>query len=177
MMSLSQVGGDPRGRRRRATGVAVAAVLLALATLSGGCVDTSTIFSGRWESQGAPLDGLLHGVPVLALGHYQREVAGVAYFMASSATGTRYEAACPCAFVEHNTLDLDLGTVVFETRCDDDAPLVRWSLTRVDDGANGEVFLEGTVARSDGQAGPVEHVRLLRVREGLTDEERQCPPE
>lgn len=166
-----------RGLSARKAALTALALALALASQAPGCTDTSTIFSGRWESQDAPLDGLLHGVPVLALGHYGREVAGVAYFMASAATGTLFDTACPCAFVEYNTLNVDRGTLVFETQCDASAPLVRWSLTLTADAATGDPVLEGTVARSDGQEGPVEQVRLQRVREGLTDAERQCPPE
>ncbi len=177
-MNVAVHGGAAAWRRGRALATTVLGVAALTALWAApACTDTSTIFSGRWESEDAPLSGLVHGVPVLALGHYQSEIAGVAYFMASSATGTLFDADCPCAFVEHNTLDVDRGTVVFETQCDPDAPLIRWSLTRDEDGATGEVFLEGTIARSDGQEGPVEQVRLRRVREGLTDAERQCPPE
>ena len=184
-MTKAHASGDPtrpspapQAERQRWGGLVwlLAGLFSLLITTGAGCVDSSHIFSGRWESEDAPLQGLLHGVPVLALGHYEREVAGVAYFMANSATGTLYDPACPCAFVEYNALDVDEGTLAFETQCDAASPLLLWALTRVEDAPSGDVFLEGTVSRSDGQPGPVIEVRLRRVETTVTDGERQCPP-
>ncbi|MEZ4265180.1 MAG: hypothetical protein R3F39_02290 [Myxococcota bacterium] len=150
----------------------LAAALASLAWWpAAGCDELNQMFTGLWRATSVEADGLFEGSPELAIGHFGREVAGVAYFKIVQG-GSQYVAECPCAFINHEQLDLDARTVRFSTTCDGSLVL-DWRLKLTSEGARR--FLEGEVTRADGGPGTAV-VRLERAEESVRDEEKQCPP-
>jgi hypothetical protein len=139
--------------------------------LTSGCDDLNEMFTGLWRATAVEAEGLFEGSPELAIGHFGREVAGVAYFKIVQG-GSEYVASCPCAFINHEQLDLDARTVRFATVCDDGLAL-DWRLTLSFEGSRR--FLDGEVTRADGGPGRAV-VRLERSEESVRDSEKQCPP-
>jgi len=145
--------------------VGLAGVLL-LGVMASGCENPNEAFNGRWgpprggsEIEAASLDLGAGAVwPQLHLGHYGQEVAGVATFHTSNLVTTR-SPDCSCAFVEHQHLDLDAQTLVVTTTCE--ALSLDWDLA-IRSQESGEIFLEGTVTRADGQ-GEAQAIVLERL--------------
>ncbi len=144
-----------------------------LLALQGGCVDPNEMFSGRWESRLEPYSGLLEGAPVLALGHFGLEVAGVAYFKQQQPDGALYVEACPCSFIEHQDVDLEDARLAFSTSCGGPAQTLDWDLERVEEGS--EVVLQGALRAATG-GGEAIGVELVLADEFLSEAERECPP-
>ncbi|MCB9727582.1 MAG: hypothetical protein H6744_02680 [Deltaproteobacteria bacterium] len=152
----------------RAALALVAASLAVWPSLS--CDQVNSMFAGLWRSTLPAASGPFAGAPELAIGHYGREIAGVAYFKIVQG-GSEYVAECPCAFIENKRVDLDARTVDFATKCDD--LQLDWSLTLREEGTRR--LLEGTVTRADGGPGSAE-VQLERDDEFVRDEDKLCPP-
>lgn len=157
---------------RRTMRVARLVPLAVAALLAAACVDPSTLFTGRWVSE-EHHDGVVRGTPVLALGHYGLEVAGVVYYLVKD--GITYEAPCACAFVNHRSNDPGEGTLAFETVCDD--VVASWRLALTSDPTTDETWLEGTVAPADGSTDGELTVRLRLEDTLVREEDKLCPPE
>jgi hypothetical protein len=147
-----------------------AAVGLTALWPSVACEDLNQMFTGLWRASAASPGGPVEGAPELAIGHFGREVAGVAYFKIV-AGGSEFVSACPCAFIEHQQLDLGRRTVRFATQCDG-GPRLDWRLELSIEGARR--FLDGEVTRADGGPGSAQF-RLERAEEFVRDAEKQCP--
>ena len=96
---------------------ALAALALGAA---GGCEDPNEMFTGRWASvlpESSAGTDPFDGAPLLAIGHYGREVAGVAYFHQVQG-GSSLEPGCRCAFIDHRGVDLDRSRLEFSSRFD-----------------------------------------------------------
>lgn len=151
--------------------------LLALAVAASawwslaGCDNLNEMFTGLWKATSVDAAGLFEGSPELAIGHFGREVAGVAYFKIVQG-GSEYVVSCPCAFINHEQLDLGARTVQFATVCDSGLGL-DWRLTMSSEGSRR--FLDGEVTRADGGPGRAV-VRLERTEDSVRDAEKQCPP-
>lgn len=156
--------------------------LIALAAVVCACEDPNTIFHGKWVSQLAPyeaaLEGELDGAPIVAMGHYGQEVAGIVYFHVDQ-RGPLLEESCACAYIEHQTLDLDARKVVFSTECAEgaapDPRVLIWTLALEGSGFDEDRALHGTVRLGDGAPGQVD-VSLLRQSAFVLEEDKQCPP-
>ncbi len=142
---------------------------LAFTVLLGGCADTSTMFGGRWISRSVLDSGWIAGRPELAVGHYGPEVTGVAYF--ANAAGV-VVGPCPCAFIDHQSVDLDAGTFRATTAlpCDDSVWL--WELTLETDEAEDRPLLVGTVSKTDGSGDSVD--LTLELLDRFIPEDRQA---
>lgn len=152
--------------------LALVAILLGAAA-APGCDDPNEVFTGRWESRLPPHEGLVEGAPVLALGHFGREVAGVAYFKKLEPGGAAYDEDCPCAFVEHQGIDLDTPRVSFSTECLASGVVLDWDLELVEDGE--DRLLEGTVTSALGGDVAVA-VSLEKTEDFVLAEDKECPP-
>lgn len=158
----------------------LACALLCTALALGGCDNPNTMFHGTWVSTVPPyedaLQGQLEGAPVLAMGHFGQEVAGVLYFRVDAA-GPLLAAECECAFVDHQSIDLDARSVVFSTTCyhgelSPPEPLI-WTLALQGGGFDADRVLSGTVRRlGDDKVEPVE---LLLQVDFVLDEDKTCP--
>ena len=134
-----------------------------------GCDNPNEAFNGRWgpsetgDSSESSIDlGSGPVWPQLHLGHYGLEVAGVVTFHPSElVTGTAPE--CACSLVQHRHLNLDAQTLVFTTECGDDSADWALAITKNEDD---QVFLEGTVERTDGSMA-LQEVRLERSLESV----------
>jgi hypothetical protein len=153
---------------------ALAVTLTALAATA--CEDPNEVFTGRWEATEVASVGLYEGAPLLAIGHYGREVAGVVFFR-SAPGGSENTDVCPCAYVDHQRLNLSTREVVFRTDpCSaTGSAALDWHLAIVDDDETGERHLEGQVRWADGTPGE-ESVRLLQTETFVRDEDRICEP-
>lgn len=169
------------GRTLRARAVGwIAVVAVFGAVVFSGCSNPNDDFTGRWVStrvdvtgQPVPYTGVIEGVPVLAIGHYGPEVAGITYY--GVAGGSQLQELCPCAFVDHlraNTID---GALEFETQCSTASDAAYWKLTLRRDALDGETYLEGTVGRADGVGGS-QQVSFRRESNEVVEADRQCPP-
>jgi hypothetical protein len=130
--------------------------ILCLAVLLGalvGCENPNEAFSGRWgpvvspESfEGSAVDLDWGQVwPQLHLGHYGQEVAGIVTFHKTELATDR-ASECPCAFVEHSSLNLDSQTLVVTTRCPEAS--FDWDLAITRDEGDG-IFLKGWLTIHD----------------------------
>lgn len=148
--------------------------------LAAGCENPNEMFHGVWESTDPILGAPFEGAPTLALGHYGLEVTGVATFHEAVGRSQRI-AACPCAFISHQGVDLDEGVVRFSTEleldtCGEGADTLDWELELGTDPESGRRLLEGTVLPSDGSQ-PPSNARFERVSLYISESDRQCPPE
>jgi len=133
------------------------------------CTDASRRFSGRWEATAALDEAWLDGRPELAIGHFGAELTGVVWY--NDDYGVVPQAACPCAFIDQDRIDLDDGSFVITTeRCA--GPVLVWTLASVEDD-DGEVALEGEVGPSGVQ--PVA-IKLERTDTFVPDDVRACDP-
>ncbi len=142
------------------------------------------MFEGVWVSEEAPFDALggqLVGAPVLAVGHFGRNVTGVAY-LRKFASG-EYTDSCSCAYIEQrdiDVVDLERQTVAFTTTCEDPDPAgdppetLVWQLTLSGDLVD-EQLLVGTVRRADQSSAHVD-ITLGRVSTSVEATQKQCPP-
>ena len=138
--------------------------LALLVCVAWGCENPNEAFNGRWgppetgDAAESSIDlGLGPMWPELHLGHYGLEVAGVVTFHTSNlVTGTVPE--CECSFVQHQHLNLDAGSLVFTTHCG--SATADWALAIIRN-EDDQVFLEGTVERTDGTIS-IQEIRLER---------------
>ena len=147
--------------------------LALVAMITVGCEDPNKIFGGTWRSWQLPNRTLYNGSPVLMVGHYGQEVAGLIRFhRAPGASALDQE--CPCGYIERGVANVDTLRVKFTTGCagNPDAPKVDWSLYIFDDAD--ERFLKGEVMASDGQ-GDAEEVELkLDEDSPIRAEDKEC---
>ncbi len=165
---------------RQAASLFLSGVLACGLLATTGCDNPNTMFHGTWVSTFPAYDGALvgqlEGAPVLAMGHFGQEVAGVVYFRVDAA-GPLLETDCECAFLEHQSIDFDTRSVVFSTSCyhgelSAPEPLI-WTLTLVGEGLDSERELSGTVRRlGDSHE---ELVQLLQQADFVLDEDKACP--
>ncbi|MGM0574805.1 MAG: hypothetical protein ACQEXJ_03620 [Myxococcota bacterium] len=135
---------------------------------AGACDNPNEMFTGRWEADQAH-DGVITGAPIVAMGHYGREVAGVVYF--DLFPGGPPVEACPCAFIDRPEVDLDAREVEFDTTCPGAVPQ-RWQLTLEERGD--DLVLVGTVRPADGSPDEVS-VELVNKARFVGDEDKECP--
>ena len=160
----------------------VACVLLALfSTVSGyGCDSPSSMFTGRWEQDTHETVSPLGGWPVVAIGHYGHEVAGVTYLHEQGSL-TSYLPGCPCVWIDHYRVDLSKAEVQFTTRCEEGGvspeQILNWHLTFEVDEETGDDLLVGTVSPESEEIPDVPNLRLIRTGDQLTEADKQCPPE
>lgn len=157
--------------------------LLLMITVSG-CQDPNKMFEGVWVSEAEPHDALggeLMGAPVLAIGHFGRNVTGVTYFR-KFAYG-EYTDHCSCAFIRQRAIDVvDVkeATMAFTTTCENpedetQSPVtLLWQLALSGESVD-EQRLTGTVRRADDQM-TSEDVAFDRVSTIVEETQKQCPP-
>jgi hypothetical protein len=144
---------------------AVMGVGIALAL--SGCIDASSMFTGRWKYEGTAIDqSWLQGAPVLAIGHFGEELTGVVRF--EDNVGIDIDPACPCAFLDHVSLSLSREEFV-STSVGCDGTVLVWDLM-LDTGGQ-EPVLEGTVTG----AGESVAVRLVQTGVFIRAAEKDCP--
>jgi len=138
-----------------------------LASGLGACDDPSKMFEGRWESVDA-VEGstFLSGRPELSIGHYGRELTGVARFLDRNGL---VGGGCACTFIEHQRIELELERFVAVTEyCDGEVWI--WELERVEE--EDVTLLEGTVVHARGGEAAV--VKLRLADEFVSEERREC---
>lgn len=151
-----------------------AAVGLAVCGLALGCSDPSDQFHGVWEATSLPADTVVvNGEPLMALGHYGREVSGIVYYRIPG--GSRFDPACPCSYVEHLSYNADDSRMKFETGCED-ASRRLWSLELMQDATDGQPVIAATVRYADGQ-GSSDYMEFQRVDREVPTRQKACPPE
>lgn len=164
-------------RWKRKASVALLTVLVA----GAGCDNPSTMFTGRWEPRvDEDPTGLLAGWPVVAMGQYGAEVAGVIFHM-ESPEGTSFSQGCPCSWLEHYRVDSAGREVQFTSQCappeaDLSGPKLRWRLSLEEDEETGEALLVGTVGVDGADEDEAVPLTLVRVDDYLRDEDKRCPP-
>ena len=165
----------------------MAALVLLSSLLGAACDSPSTMFTGRWETlEIEASDGLFEGSPVVALGQYGAEVAGVLYHLKSPGS-TTFNEDCPCAWLQHHRVNEAEKEVQFTTICQPPeatftGPRLHWRLRLEDDERDEEEIvvdglLVGTV-RIDGA--PEDEgipVSFVRIYDYLASADKRCPPE
>ena len=151
------------------------ALVLASCVLGLGCSDPRDAFHGVWEPASPLVESdVVAGEPVVALGHYGREVAGVVYYRVTG--GSRFRQPCPCSFVDHLSYDSEAAKMKFETACDTQSQRHLWSLELVEDPTDGQPIIAASVNRADGQ-GPTDYLELRRVDTDIPARYKACPPD
>ena len=153
----------------------VTAIAVVICGLGLGCSDPSDAFHGVWEPVSTPSETVVvNGEPLLALGHYGREAAGVMYYRVPG--GSRFEQLCPCAFVEHLSYNAADTTMKFETACGDATSRHLWNLELLEDPADGQRTIAATVSYANGEGG-IDYVEFQRIDSEVPSRFKACPPE
>lgn len=155
-------------------------VMILMSASAVACDSPSSMFTGRWEQTTRESVDPLGGWPVVAMGHYGDEVAGVTYLYEEGSI-ISYLPSCPCVWIDHYRVDLSRAEVQFTTRCEESAAgmnqTLHWHLEFQVDDETGEELLVGTVAPEAGEVPTEPNLRLVRTQDGIVDKEKQCPPE
>ena len=164
----------------RARHALIAASLTLGVCFGAGCQDPSTLFTGVWTAEAFDSEGLLPGVPRLAIGHYGPEATGVVYFHPAVGASERV-ALCPCAFLDARSANPDTGVLQLTTQVDPalcgawSGPVaLDWTFKLGSDPESGDVLLLAELRASDG-SGAVSTVTLVRETTGVAQALRECP--
>ncbi len=143
--------------------------MVGLAFACSACTDASRMFTGRWEATAALDTTWLEGRPELVIGHFGPELTGVVFYR--DAFGVVEQPACPCAFVDEDSVDLEGEDFIATTeRCGE--PVLIWILERLEDD-EGNIFLTGSVGPDEDNRADID---LELVDTFVPEDLRACDP-